>query len=183
MSPHDSDSLLRIDAIVEASARALFGTHGLALGARATDFGLTPGDHDIAGSIGFTSPEIRGAVLMTARRDVLAHAWPAELRDRVPSDRDVCDWTGELVNQLLGRVKNALVAYGLAIEQSTPTVVTGWRLHRAPASTNVARRYLFEAGGGSVAVYFDAVVSGNFVLAEPHGEGAKAVVEGDVQLF
>jgi hypothetical protein len=175
--------LERIDAIVESAARALFGTHELELGARSTEFGVTPGDHDIAATIGFTSQAIRGAVLLTARRYVLAHAWPVELRDRVPSDRDVCDWTGELVNQLLGRVKNALVAFGLAIEQSTPTVVTGWRLHRAPASTNVARRYLFEAGGGSVAIYFDAVVASDFSLSEPRGDGAKAVVEGDVQLF
>jgi chemotaxis protein CheX len=177
------DQLQRIDTIVESSARALFGTHDMPLGERATDFGVTPGDHDVAGSIGFTSKDLRGAVLMTARRDVLARAWPAELRDRVPSDRDVCDWAGELVNQLLGRVKNALVPYGLAIEQSTPTVVTGWRLHRAPASTNVARRYLFEAGGGSVAVYFDAMAGEAFSLAEPNADSVHAVVEGDIQLF
>ncbi len=180
MSP---DHLARIDAIVESAARALFGAHGMPLGERSTDFGVTPGDHDVAGSIGFTSQTIRGAVLLTARRDVLAHAWPVELRDRVPSDRDVCDWTGELVNQLLGRVKNALVPFGLTIEQSTPTVVTGWRLHRAPASTNVARRYLFEAGGGSIAIYFDAALAPTFALVEPSGDAARAVVEGDVHLF
>lgn len=180
MSPH---LLERFDAVVESSARALFRAHDVPLGERSTDFGVTPGDHDVAGTIGFTSADLRGAVLMTARRDVLARTWPVELRGRVPSERDVCDWAGELVNQLLGRIKNALVPCGLAIEQSTPTVVTGWRLHRAPASTNVARRYLFEAGGGSIAIYFDAVAARDFSLSEPPGGSPKAVAEGDVQLF
>jgi CheY-specific phosphatase CheX len=178
-----TESTQRIDAIVESSARALFATHGLELGARSGAFDVTPDDHDVAGSIGFTGPEIRGAVLMTARKDVLARAWPPELRHRTPTDRDVYDWSGELVNQLLGRVKNALVPYGLSLEQSTPTVVTGWHLHRAPASTNVARRYLFEAAGGSIAVYFDAVVGETFALAETPRESLQPVVEGDVQLF
>jgi CheY-specific phosphatase CheX len=173
----------RIDAVVETAARSLFAAQGLKLGERSGAFDATPDDHDVAGSIGFTAPEIRGAVLMTARKDVLARAWPAELRHRVPSDRDVYDWTGELVNQLLGRVKNALVPYGLALEQSTPTVVTGWHLHRAPASTNVARRYLFEAAGGSVAVYFDAVIGEAFALSGTPRESLQPVVEGDVQLF
>jgi|HubBroStandDraft_2_1064218.scaffolds.fasta_scaffold22210_2 hypothetical protein len=177
------DTLDRIDAIVESSARALFGSHGLKLGERSGVLRATPDDHDIAGSIGFTAPELRGAVLMTARKDVLARAWPTELRHRVPTDRDVYDWSGELVNQLLGRVKNALVPFGLSLEQSTPTVVTGWHLHRAPASTNVARRYLFETEGGSVAVYFDAVVGDGFALAETPRDSLQPVVEGDVQLF
>ena len=178
-----TDTLDRIDTIVESSARALFVTHGLALGDRSGAFSATPDDHDVAGSIGFMAPEIRGAVLVTARKDVLARAWPTELRDRVPSDRDVFDWTGELVNQLLGRVKNALVPFGLTLEQSTPTVVTGWHLHRAPASTNVARRYLFEADGGSIAIYFDAVVAEGFALADSPRQSLQPVVEGDIQLF
>jgi chemotaxis protein CheX len=180
MSP---DLLRRFDTVVESSARALFGAHGVPLGAQTNDFGVTPGDHDVAGTIGFTSREVRGAVLMTARRDVLARAWPADLRHREPSECDVYDWAGELVNQLLGRVKNAMVPFGLAIEQSTPTVVTGWRLHRAPASTNVARSYLFEVGGGSIAIYFDAVAAPGFTLPELHGDSPKAVAEGDLQLF
>ncbi len=177
------DILQHFDSIVEAAARALFGTHEMPLGEQERDFGVTPADHDVAGTIGFTSPELRGAVLLTARREVLARAWPVELRTRVPSEDDVADWAGELINQLLGRVKNALVPYGLTIEQSMPTVVTGWRLHRAHASTNLARRYLFEAGGGSIAVYFDAVATQGLTLPEPKSDSPRAVAEGDVQLF
>ncbi len=180
MSP---ETLARIDDVVQSAARALFGTHGMTLSERAAIFAGTPRDHDVAASIGFSAAKIRGAVLLTARKDLVARAWPAELRHKVPEDRDVYDWAGELVNQLLGRVKNALAPFGLSLEQGTPTVITGWHLHRAPASTTVARRYLFEASGGSIAIYFDAEIAEGFALAMSPDESMQPVAEGGVQLF
>ncbi len=173
----------QIDALVEAATRALFRTHGLPLGDLRADFGDTPEDHDLASSVGFTGPEIRGALLMTTRQDLVELAWPAELRHQAPSERDVCDWAGELVNQLVGRIKNALVPFGLALEQSTPTVVTGWHIHRTPAMTAIARRYLFDAGRGSIVLYFDAAVAEDFALARSPDENLLSAAEGDVQLF
>jgi hypothetical protein len=175
--------IARIDEVVQSATRALFETHGVTLSERASVFAGTPRDHDVAASIGFTAAHIRGAMLMTSRKEIVAHAWPAELRHKVPEDRDVYDWAGELVNQLLGRVKNALGPFGLALEQGTPTVITGWHLHRAPASTSVARRYLFEASGGSIAIYFDAAVGQGFVLSESRDENMQPVAEGGVELF
>jgi hypothetical protein len=177
------ECLATIDAVVGSAARGLFGSHGLAVGQPRAPFGETPADHDVACSIGFTAPDIHGAVVMTGRKDVLAQTWPLELRDRKPSEEEICDWSGELVNQLLGRVKNALVPFGIALEQSTPTVVTGWHLHRTPASTTVARRYAFEVGASSIAVYFDALVADDFDLAASADERPQSAVEGDVRLF
>jgi chemotaxis protein CheX len=176
------ETVERIDAVVESAALALFATHGLTLGQRADASCIAPGDHDVASSIGFTSVSLRGAVLLTARKDVVARAWPSELRHRTPAERDVLDWAGELVNQLLGRVKNALVPFGMALEQGTPTVIVGRHLHRAPPSTNLARRFLFEAPGSPIAIYFDAIVSPDLSLGEPR-ESLKPVEEGEVQLF
>jgi hypothetical protein len=178
-----TDYLATIDALVGSAARGLFGSHGLPIEPPRAPFEETPMDHDVACSIGFTAPEMHGAVVMTGRKDILARTWPAELRDREPSEAEICDWSGELVNQLLGRVKNALVPFGIALEQSTPTVVTGWHLHRAPASTTVARRYSFEVGASSIAIYFDAIVSEDFNLAESQDERPQSAVEGDVHLF
>ena len=190
-----AELLARIDALVESGARALFATHGLPLGELSDAPGDaphdaphdTPADHDIACSIGFTSPKMHGAVLMTARRDVIARAWPAELRHRAPSEREVCDWAGELLNQLLGRVKNGLAPLGLTLEQGTPTVVVGWQVHRAPSSTAPApmssRRYLFDGKDSSIAVYLDAVVAEGATFSEPGSQGVASAVEGDVQLF
>ncbi len=180
--PHTQTSG-QIDALVESAARALFATHGLTLGTLRMDFGLTPEDHDVASSVGFTGPEIRGALLMTTRKDIVELAWPSELRHQSPTERDVCDWAGELVNQLVGRVKNGLVPFGLVLEQSTPTVVTGWHIHRTPAMTAIARRYLFDAGRGSMVLYFDGAVPEDFALVRSADESLLSAVEGDVQLF
>jgi chemotaxis protein CheX len=177
------ETIAQIDGLIETAARALFGSHGFPLAEVRTNFALTPDDHDVASSVGFTGPQMRGALLMTTRRELIALAWPSELRHQLASERDVCDWAGELVNQLLGRVKNALVPYGLALEQSTPTVVTGWHIHRTPATTAIARRYLFEAELGSIVFYFDALVPEDFALVRSGNEALLSAAEGDVQLF
>jgi CheY-specific phosphatase CheX len=172
-----------IDRLLVTSARALFGAHGLTLEEPEGSESETPEDHDLAASIGFTAPNAHGAILMTTRKDIVATAWPRELRHRDPSDRETCDWAGELVNQLLGRVKNALLPFGLTLEQSTPTVVTGRHVHRAPASTNVARHYFFVLTLGSILVYFDAVIADGLVLSESGDESARSAPEGGVELF
>jgi CheY-specific phosphatase CheX len=172
----------RLDAMVEPAARALFEHHGLSLPRASGEVDETPMDHDVAAAVGFTSPNVHGAVVMTTRKDIVARAWPRELRHREPSERDVCDWTGELVNQLLGRVKNGLASFGVTLDQGTPTVVTGRHLHRVPASTNIARRYSFAVPGGSLLVYFDATLAEGFELAPSDG-AMQAAAEGDLRLF
>lgn len=174
-------SLSRLDALIESAARALFESHGLTLGETMSEATPEPGDHDVAASIGFTSPQVQGAVLMTTRKSLVARAWPRELRHREPSEREVCDWAGELVNQLLGRVKNALLPFGLRLEQSTPTVVTGKHVHRAPPSTNLARHHHFDTSVGSLLVYFDAAMARDFALTGDPSE--RPAPEGDVHLF
>lgn len=173
-------NVARLDALVESAARALFESHGLTLGAPQDETARLPDDHDIAASIGFTAPQVQGAILMTTRKDLVARAWPRELRYREPSEREVCDWAGELVNQLLGRVKNALLPFGLTLEQSTPTVVTGKHVHRAPPSTNVARRYFFETSVGSLLIYFDAAMARGLAFSDA---SVRPAPEGDVHLF
>jgi chemotaxis protein CheX len=174
-------NVVKLDSVIVSAARALFESNGLSLGEQPGEGGLPPNDHDIAASIGFTAPQVQGAILMTTRKDLVARAWPRELRHREPSEREVCDWAGELVNQLLGRVKNALLPFGLTLEQSTPTVVTGKHVHRAPPSTNIARRYFFETSVGTLLIYFDAAMAKGLAL----GGDAKIrpAPEGDVQLF
>jgi hypothetical protein len=176
------DTLARIDAIVASAARGLFASHGLPLGDAADGVADPPRDHDVAAAIGFTAPKVHGAVVVTTRKSVVARTYPEGVRDRAPTEPQICDWAGELVNQLLGRVKNALVAFGHAVDQGTPTVVTGHHLHRAPAATTVARRYSFAVEGGSVLVYLDAALADDFALSDA-GNHPRPAAEGDLHLF
>jgi hypothetical protein len=47
--------------------------------------------------------------------------------------------------------------------------------------TAIARRYLFDAGRGSVVIYFDAAVPRDFALVQ--SPDVVSAAEGDIQLF
>jgi len=169
----------RLDDLIEKAVRALFESPDISVRRLEPEDGAAE-DHDIAASIGFMGKDIQGTILITTSMTVVARAWPRELRTRKPSQAETCDWAGELVNQLLGRVKNALVRFGVALEQGTPKVETGEPIHRALPSTNLARRYVFSVADEALLVYFDAVVLEGFALSDSEKPGT---VEGDVFLF
>ena len=173
----------RLDTLVKTAVSSLFAQYGVTLHVWSDGSDQTPNDHDLACSIGFNAPKMQGAVLLTTRREVIESAWPQDLRHHEPTDDDVYDWAGELVNQLLGRVKSGLVPHGVVLDHGTPTVVLGWRIHRAPASTNVARRYSFRADAGSLVLYFDAVLEDGFVLSDPGADHVPPSEVGAVHLF
>src|SRR5690606_38725885 len=66
----------------------------------------TPTAYQIIGVIGFTAPDFRGN---------LALVLSSQLAEATQSGSDVIDWVGELTNQLLGRIKNKLTPYAIAL--------------------------------------------------------------------
>jgi hypothetical protein len=171
----------RFDELVVLATITLFAESGVSLVRVEAAPAETPPDHDIAASIGFASAEVRGALAFTTRRSLVAASWPEELRARSPSDAEVADWCGELSNQLLGRLKNRLLDYDLALEQGTPSVVSGWHLHRSPARTNLARSYAFRFGEALLLVYLDMEIPIGFTMVgDPH---ARPASEGRVMIF
>jgi CheY-specific phosphatase CheX len=169
----------RLDDLVVGAALALFESVGVHL-ERQEPPPTTPPDHDMAASIGFVSAEVRGALAITTRRELVMRAWPKELGAKPPSETAVADWCGELSNQLMGRLKNRLLEHGLALEQGTPSVVTGWQLHRSPSTTNLAKVFAFKGEASSLLVYLDMEVPDGFRLAEG---GERPATEGNVVLF
>jgi len=89
------------------------------------------------------------------------------------------DWLAELTNQLLGRVKNRLLAFGTVIHCSTPVVLGGERI--APIASQPLG-HLFTADGGVVSVWFDTEVRADFVLS-PLDDLSVLGQEGDALLF
>ena len=72
-----TQTVAQIDALVESAARALFETHGLPLGALRDE--LRPARRTTTTSrraSASPAPEIRGALLMTTRKDLVELAWP-----------------------------------------------------------------------------------------------------------
>ena len=180
-----TQTVQQFDAMVESAARALFETHGLPLGQLRARLRRHPGGprRRLRASAS-PAPAIRGAILMTTRQDLVALAWPAELRHQPPSERDVCDWAGELVNQLArpGEERARAVRPRARAEHAHGR----HRMAHPPDAGDrptIARRYLFDAGRGTVVFYFDAAVADDFVLARTSDESLLSAVEGDVRLF
>jgi hypothetical protein len=72
-----------------------------------------------AGTIGFSHEHMIGsAILLISHSDCIA-------RLGAPEGCDDSDWVGELANQLLGRFKNKVVAYGPLIDMALPSVICG----------------------------------------------------------
>ena len=96
---------------------------------------------------------------MTTRKVLVARAWPRELRHREPSEREVCDWAGELVNQLLGRVKNALLPFGLVARAEHAYRRDRQARPSRPAFHEPRAPLLLRHSVGTLLIYFDAAIA------------------------
>jgi hypothetical protein len=112
---------------------------------------------------------MRGGLLLTSTRSPID-----------APDHSIRDWLAELTNQLLGRIKNKLIALGTIIHCSTPTVLRGYSI--APLSTGEVQPYLFAGAGGYVSVWFDAEIRPEFELV-PTSTSPSTVQEGETLLF
>jgi hypothetical protein len=124
-----------------------------------------------AATIGFTGASMRGALLLAPTETALARTYP--------SGKQPHDWASELANQLLGRIKNRLVSYGVEICPSVPVAIKGRGL------SIVARGdippYLFDAQPGLVTVLFDVEMHHELILAPQ--DVTPCPTEGDTLLF
>ena len=134
--------------------------------------------YSFAGIIGFTGEKIRGTIILATVAEVLQATRPTAAE----TDSEQADWAGELANQLLGRIKNKLLAHGLVIQLSTPTSVTGESLRLALSSDARSSRLEYRLGVGPVAVTWATELEDGFTLQlQPKEEqGAR---EGEMHLF
>ena len=161
-----------VDSVVVKSTQELFEAYEVTVSKQPVGTPLPVEDIAYAGVIGFTGNSMRGTLVLAPTRKLLERSHqgsPCEFRD----------WAGELANQLLGRIKNQLRAYGADIHVTTPVVIKGSYLASVPRGELTL--HCFAASPGNVSVWFDAEV----------GEGADLQVcvaepgptEGDSIIF
>jgi CheY-specific phosphatase CheX len=175
------DFVQRLDVFAHEATLGLFEANGVVLEPLTNAPTIPPREHDISASIGFASPQIRGAFTLTTRQSLVRKAWPHELQGREPTDAELADWTGELANQWLGRLKERLLPLGVVLAQGTPSVVRGWRLHRSSATTTIARIYAFRIDDEELLLYLDVEMMTRVTLT--HDEGLAGATAGNVVLF
>jgi len=165
-----------VDAVVDRAARALFDAYGL--GVSVVRSSATPAatrlPPALVSVIDYSSPELNGSVLLALPESIL-------LRTAPTSDLSHTDWAAELANQLLGRIKNQLLAHGVAIQLGLPAVVDHCRLASVPEDGDT-RHYQLETEAGPILARVHVVLSPGFSLLETP-EDAGAAEEGELVLF
>lgn len=126
---------------------------------------------DHAATIGFACRNLRGALIIGTTGRLLLKLHP--LRG-TSQDMDHDDWLGELANQLVGRVKNKLHAWGVDINLAMPMTIRGDNLKLRVNDRQVVRVSVSDGHAKSFA-WIDALVAPELSLQlrddEPQAEG------------
>lgn len=139
---------------------------------------ISPGSEPgIAGVIGFTADAMRGSMVVYGYRKVLGAMGQTD-----SSDLALRDWAGEVSNQMLGRLKNKLLAYGVVLSMSTPVVVVGFRLDVSALSGASRIACAARTPHGVIRVSLDAVAQDG-VLLEVKEQIPMGASEGELLLF
>jgi CheY-specific phosphatase CheX len=133
-------------------------------------------DADYVATIGFAGPQIRGVLAWECTREVaVALCGMGDIPDDV-----IRDWVGEMANQLLGRVKNKLLAHEVEFSLSTPMVIQGQDM-RVPRAKGERSEACVNTARGPVRVVMEHVADEAITYRETPIE--VAAHEGDAFLF
>jgi hypothetical protein len=182
-----------LESLVVESCVGLFGTLDAPLRPCSPESQREPlrasSSHELTvASLAFSGATMRGMLVLAATFDFLASCRPRDTRRHGFSSASagdwlyIRDWSKELANQLLGRIKRHLVARGLTFDIATPNALTG-----DAASAFIRRQTVeptrFVSGPSPVTVWLeiDMTPHASATLATKAAEALPK--EGDVILF
>ena len=170
-----------IDALLQGSLVDLFQAYGVALAPlpRST---RSVSDHDpaLCASIDFASAtdgkcaDIRGRLSLSIPIKVFE-----TLRSDPSSEKQRADWARELVNQLMGRLKNRLLPFGAKLRAGLPTSIDREALEIQLAASINPRVYRARTLRGEVV----ATLDGTLNESELAYAGPALAAEGELLLF
>jgi Chemotaxis phosphatase CheX len=170
------EAMSLVDGLVQDATRALFETYGLKLNLDGSPVAKTLQAVQSIASIGFSSPVLSGSLLMALPNSLVERTLPTP-------DADIADWSGELANQLLGRLKNQLLHYEVVINLALPVVVIGGDF-RLPAKTRRLTRYFsFVSEAGRMFVRMEMELSPTIELVRQAAGEQASFDEGELLLF
>jgi len=135
----------------------------------------------LAASVGFHGNKLRGSIILAGLPRVFARLYPFPTLHNPP---DLADWAREMANQAVGRFKNRVLAYGLAVSVSEPKSVPAedLRVARTKKLIEIPMAIGIEDMRLDALIEFD--VGPGFELAEqPVTQKGPALPEGSIVLF
>jgi hypothetical protein len=168
-----------IDTILQSSAVELFHAEGVALApVCANAVGTQQRFYECVGVVAFDAPNLAGTLCVSVPKAVwLARGGALG----APTDGGaLADWSRELANQLIGRVKNRLIKFQIVLRPRLPMALSGAALEQNRPRTATEFLYRFRALRGDVLVILDAPLE-RTILA--YSGGTDVAREGELILF
>lgn len=165
-----------VDALAWDAATALFEAYGVQV-ERDEPAEFKPILVPLVSIIGFTSSAFSGSLVLALPRAVAERTLP------VPS-ASLADWSCELANQLLGRLKNQIAKYQVMINMGLPVVLSGTDITLLATARQVTRHYSLCSQAGSVLIRLDMEMSPGLRLELADGATAASnICEGELLFF
>jgi len=139
-----------------------------------------PGDI-LAAFVGFGSDDVRGSFTLLGQPRVFARLHPIPAQG---NKRDLADWARELANQAVGRFKNRVLGYGLAIAISSPQSMVAEQVRMKKTQKDLRTPLIIEIDDMTLESWLELDVRAGFTLADkPSSPFEDVLSEGSVVLF
>jgi hypothetical protein len=135
-----------IDGLVQRCTIDLLSAYDVS--ATPAPLATAPPDFAFGAVLGFTGESVRGSLVLAMTADTIRRSVPEPT-----GGGPLREWIAELCNQLLGRIKNQLLAYGVEIYVTIPVVIRGRLLASESGPELLPHR--FVADDNDVFVWFD----------------------------
>lgn len=175
-----ADEQLRL--VVTDACMDMFISCGFAVRVLSLTVPRTMHTNDIAGVIGFAGT-VRGTLMVSARPHLFRSTSPALDDATFPGEIDSSDWTQEMANQLLGRVKRRFCERGRDFQASPPCAIEGREISRRfPDRAGVVDLAL-TVGGDLVLICFEVTPPVDGELFPEAAQPIAVSAEGEMFLF
>lgn len=129
--------------------------------------------------VDFSGRDLRGSIGLRMTPSVVLATYRFAVGEPVEQGTAAAnDWTCELANQLIGRLKNKLGSYDVSFNVNTPRLLATFSV----AELERALRSRFVSDRGAFAGYLDVMIAPGFVFADAALE-EPLVGEGELLLF
>ncbi len=166
--------------VLEASVTELFDSYGLTCDlTQVVDEESSP-SVELGSIVGFRGRGVRGGLAFVAALGLIERMLPVP-RDLTRADLQLRDWSAEMANQLVGRMKNKLSTKTFDFDVGTPVCFTGKSIKLVFLPDADGLSLAFMAEGTPVRIHLDCTLSSDLVSGE--ALALRIVPEGDVLLF
>jgi CheY-specific phosphatase CheX len=131
--------------------------------------------------LGATDEELAISSMIRVSKHTLASLHPLGVSEL--SDEALEDWCRELNNQLVGRMKNKLLSYGVAITLGLPVLLAGTDLTLVATPDTNKTEHRIDTPFGPVVLILQTLVDPALVLEKQNRPDEAALLEGVVSLF